>query len=1140
MALSIYQGHAQSNRIEMIYDALLHASYMHPENTYIMLVPEQNSLSVQEALVKRHKNHALSNIDILTFNRLSHKVFADIHENEKTVISENGKLMMIRLLLAQKEEQLSVLRRSIRHEGVVQELKSIFSEFAEYNITPNQLEESLSKMEGRTMFKEKMKDIAMLYRNYLDMIHEHYELSEERTSHLAAVFSKWGKAKNTIIALDGYTGFTPPQYQAVIAFMQNCKDVLVGVTLGSQIDIETQKEEDAPFFMTAHLVERLQEIAIRNGISVETIQAEDNASCFQEEIRHIEKTLYRYNKETMSGQPEHIRLYKTADSETEVRLVVQEILKGIREEVRFRDMAVICGNPEEYQSILEAAFENAGIPYFFDINHSLRQNPYILFLEGLQQIVTRNFDYESVFMLAKNPLVLAYLGTKLSLTDGYSVSERMMEMENYVRFRGIRGISSYEKNFENGYKVEEGRLDAINEVRESALDPFINFYHSLKGAQTVSEKVDCLQNLLIEMKVHETLIQMAEEFAETFLEKSKEYQKIEELVQNIFDEMKEIFADASLSEDTFFETLLSGIDNISLGIAPPTKDRVVVGDVKRTRLNDIKRLYVIGANEGQFPGIANSGGLLTDLEKEELQKQNIFLSETAKQELFYAQFYLYLLLTKPTESLTISYANAGFDGKVKAPSAVLGQIKTIFPDIQIQNIGFGRKIQNTEEEVLKNYAKELHAKRFEDVLSNLATVYAWAEQDESLKKRMDDIEDGFTWMYQAVELNRQTANEIFGRYLNGSVTRLEKYALCPYAHFLQYGLNIEERAEHEIQRADIGSFFHACIDRFFKILLEENRPFGKLTEEERECYSKDAVIQVAMDEKRAIFKENKRNLYLIQRTTRVLNRTTWALQEQWKKGKFDAIETEVSFGHNADAEMIKENLKDGGVLSLEGTIDRIDTYTSGDKSFVKVLDYKSSEKHLEAEQIYAGVQLQLLLYLKAAMKRQGRKFPDKEIVPVGAYYYHIDDPLVKESEKDPKEDILKELRIKGITENSEETLNALDSEFNHAHPFTSASVLGLRTKKNGQYYETAKVFSAQQLKEMTDFALEKAKDLANGIMNGEISAFPVLADKVDGCQYCSYQGICGFDEKIPGYKRNQVEKKNFEDLLGEQNGGMDA
>ena len=116
---------------------------------------------------------------------------------------------------------------------------------------------------------------------------------------------------------------------------------------------------------------------------------------------------------------------------------------------------------------------------------------------------------------------------------------------------------------------------------------------------------------------------------------------------------------------------------------------------------------------------------------------------------------------------------------------------------------------------------------------------------------------------------------------------------------------------------------------------------------------------------------------------------------------------------------------------------------------MKVIDYKTGSKSFDVTALYHGLQLQLMVYMDAALQLEQKKHPQKEILPAGVFYYRIQDPLIdRPKEGEEKETILKELKPDGMISLEKEVLEHLD----HCMVGES-SVIPVKYNKNGSLEE---------------------------------------------------------------------------------------
>ncbi|MBR6321381.1 MAG: hypothetical protein IKR59_00805, partial [Lachnospiraceae bacterium] len=312
MALTILYGSSISVKTEKLYDRILREAALHPERSYVLLVPEQASLYVQGEMVRRAPSHALLNIDILTFNRLAYRVFSDFPGEKHTALDDIGKRMLLRIVLREQEKELHVLSRNLKKEGFLDELQSVFSELAEYNVSPQRLKEGAEALSSHPGLQAKLSEIALIYDAFLERLHRNYEMAEERLTRLSERLPAWPAASKTVFALTGFTGFTPPQEAVIRALLRQSPDILLTADLGSGRSIEDQKQEDDLFHMSYVMCARTKALAAGLGCPVfeETVTEEKPVSAA---VRAIERGLFAWRKEKASAEDaKDLRIVKAA------------------------------------------------------------------------------------------------------------------------------------------------------------------------------------------------------------------------------------------------------------------------------------------------------------------------------------------------------------------------------------------------------------------------------------------------------------------------------------------------------------------------------------------------------------------------------------------------------------------------------------------------------------------------------------------------------------------------------------------------------------------------------------------------------------------------------------------------------------
>ena len=384
-------------------------------------------------------------------------------------------------------------------------------------------------------------------------------------------------------------------------------------------------------------------------------------------------------------------------------------------------------------------------------------------------------------------------------------------------------------------------------------------------------------------------------------------------------------------------------------------------------------------------------------------------------------------------------------------------------------------------------------------------------------------------------LPRELAQLLYGQSLKNSISRLEKFASCAYAHFLQYGLSLEERGKYSFESVDMGNVFHAVLESFSDRIAREGYTWFDFPEEEGERIVGECLEEYAVTYGETILYSSKRNEYMITRMRRILNRTVQTLQYQLRKGAFTPENFELSFQVASDLDAVNIALSEEERMQLIGRIDRVDTCRKEDKLYVKIIDYKSGNRRFDLAALYYGLQLQLVVYMNAAVevlkKREQDKKNDTRVIPAAMLYYHVSDPMTETDKGQPdiseiNAAILDELKMTGMVSDDEEVIRMLDKDFE-----TKSSVIPVARKKDGSFTQASSVLSDEDFKTISDYVNHKIRELGVSILDGDIGLRPYEQRDANACTYCDYRSVCGFDKKLGAQLVRHLEELDQESAM---------
>lgn len=1126
VSLQLFLGSAGSGKSYQLYREVIEQSSQNLNTNYLVIVPEQFTLQTQKDIVTMHPNHGVMNVDILSFMRFAYRIFQEIGGNELPILEDTGKSMVIRKVIAQKKKDLILFGSNVRKPGFINELKSLLSELYQYNLGTEDFSKMMEISAQKPLLKAKLSDIFTIYQGFQDFMKERYITAEELLVVLNQIIDESTWLKDSVICLDGFTGFTPSQFQILEKMMKYAKKVMITVTIDPRESLEMQEKEYQLFSLSKKTIQRLYSIAKENQIEIDTPVYGEHRSDTDGPYRFakspalasLERNLFRYPYECYEKETEELSIHAAKDRNMEIAFVAGEINRLVREEgYRYQEIAVVSGDVENYSRVIKKCFQTANIPCFIDYKREVINNPFAELLRSAIAIVNEDFSYESIFR---------YLRTGLT---GIEI-EGIDRLENYILATGIRGKKRWSEPFVRSYKTKEPvNLEQMNIIRLEILDQIIPLYETLKASENnIKDYILALYDLGIRLKVEKQLLR----FHDTFINNNtpllaKEFEQIYRIVMELYDQIILLLGTEHCNIKEFSEILETGLGEAKVGLIPPGVDEVVVGDTERTRLKDIKVVFFIGVNEGVIPKTIGNGGILSDMEREMLISNNIELAPTRRQKAFTDQFYIYLNMTKPQDKLYVTYYKVNEEGKSVNPSFLIGKLQQLFKKIKI----YQEDNQNMDlEQIFRDQGVSYLAEGFRDFQTKETTdlwkeLYLYYKSNWRKRPVLEKLMGGAFYINKEKGISKEAVKFIYGQELKGSVTRLERYASCAFAHFLSYGLSLEERQEYKLAIPDIGNIFHNAIDEFSKRLDSSEYSWHTIPDEIREEMARESVEHAVEEYENSYLKSTKRSEYLIKRIERITIRTLWALCNQIRQGAFEPMGYEMPFFHLPASD-----------ITLQGRIDRLDIYEDEEKVYVRVIDYKSGSTSYDIGNVYYGLQQQLAVYLNAAMNYMGKQYPSKEIVPSGIFYYHIDDPIVAKSDQ-AEDEIFKSLRMNGLANEDYKVLANMDNKLAGPDGTLRASVksdiIPVETNKEGALGKRSVVASSKQIKSFIDYVNHKLVTDGAHILEGDVQINPYrLGDKTP-CAYCDYRSACGFDPRLPGHFYRNLSKKSEDEMKEE-------
>ena len=1134
MSLRFCFGPSGSGKSHRIYEEIMQRAAEEPGRNFLIIVPDQFTMQTQKDLVMRSDRDGILNIDVLSFGRLSHRILEEVGTKEMPVLDDTGKSLVLQKVAADLKEQLPAMGSLLHKQGYIHEVKSAISEFMQYGISTQDMDKLITSAQKRGALAMKLKDLKTLYRGFQDYIRDHFITTEETLDVLRRSLSKSKILKGSVVVFDGFTGFTPIQNRLIQELMRVCAETIVTVTIGVGEDPYKMDGEQKLFHLSKKTVADLEKLAaeaeVERGEDL-FVKGGPNRFAKAPALHYLEQNLFRYQYEPYAGEQQEIHMFEALSPREEVHQTALYIRHLIREQgMTYRDIAVVIGDLEGYASYVETEFGQLEIPCFLDRTRGIVLNPMIEYIKSALQLYIKDFSYDTVFHFLRSGMA--------------DISrEEIDELENYVIRTGARGYRTYSRlftrrteelqgNAEGSEQAEEKTMERLNRIRQQFMDA-VEILH-MGSQEKAGDYVSHLYDFLEQNQVQQKLLNYQQQFEkEGDLSRAREYAQIYRLVMDLLDQVYELLGEEEISRQEFADILEAGFGEITVGTIPQNVDRIVVGDMERTRLKQVKVLFFLGVNDGSIPKNASKGGIISDMDREFLIESGTEMAPSPRQQMYIQRLYLYLNMTKPSEQLYLSYAKVNSEGKGIRPSYLIDTVRKLFPAMSVeypQNRSRLEQIEGRQEgarylaEELREYVEGTLP---EEERQDFYLMYRAYEADAAGR---DLLTRAAFRRYRESGLSRIVARALYGQQLENSVSRLETYAACACRHFLQYGLSLQEREEFGFEASDMGTVYHAVLENFAGKLAESNLTWWDFTEDFAAKAVKESVEAYAAIYGETVLYSSARNEYAITRMSRILTRTVLTLQKHLKQGSFQPDDYELSFRFAEDLDSIHVDLSEDEKMHLQGRIDRIDVSEDAEHVYVKVIDYKSGNRKFDLAALYYGLQLQLVVYMNAAMEMESRKHPDKEIVPAALLYYHIDDPTIETpvelTDEQINEQILAKLRMNGVVNSDPGVVERLDRYMQD-----KSVVIPVEKKKDGSFSARSGVLSREEMQLISSYVDAKIRSIGREILDGKIAANPYEKGNEEACTYCAYKKVCGFDGSIPGYEKRQLEDLDKQALM---------
>lgn len=1140
MALRIIYGRAGVGKSSTCIKEIKENIEKNLDRKNILIVPEQFTFETENRMLREIGESCVLTSEVLSFKRLAHRVFNYDGGLTKKTIKDAAKSMLIHKVLDDVLTDLKVFAVAAKKEGFIDVIATLVTEFKKYNVDEDVLAQMLSEVPDNEL-SDKLSDLEKIFRNFNERLHKAYIDGEDELLLLIQKLKESDYCAGADIWIDEFTTFTPQQMDIILELLKRARNVNITLSMSDGSEGCDLSESDV-YSVTKKTEKRLIKLITDNGIPFagynHIAQGEGHRFSENPQLAHLEEHIYCYPPKIYEDRVDRIRLYRANNSYDEIEFIAKDILRLVREKnFRYKDISVICRNIEAYEKITSVILEDYEIPYYIDKKIDVASNPLVILITSAFDIISRNWSYDSVFKYLKSGL------TGISRED-------VDMLENYVLAYGIKG-EKWKKpewdyytnaNFKPENESEKAiYLNTINDIKSYVEEPLRALEEKCSKKGTLKEYCIALYEFLNDMGVLKRVKQKVEEFEEKGMQsKVKEYSQILDILMEVLDQAVDVLGDEKVDKKEFIKILNVGFSKYEMGVVPVALDQVNIGDITRIKSRGAKAIYIVGANDGVFPSANSEEGILSDRDRNILKELGMELAADTKTQAFEEQFMVYTALTIAKEYLVISYPLADFEGKAMRPSIVTHRIKKIFKNLKEESSGY-----NLSRSRDKIYDISSKSPTFNELIAairrdfdrqnsgeNWDEVYKYFSEDPEWSVKLENVVKGLRYSNIESTISKEMAKKLYSSE-NGklmfSVSKLERYAQCPFAYFIEYGLKAKDRKIYDFSAPDLGSFMHEVLDDFTNNIKHKGMRWSDLSKAECRGMVNDIVNEKVSASEISILNSSNRFKYLTERYKKILTRSVMTIAEQMRRSNFEIFSNEFGFGYGADP--IEVELPSGEKIYLIGRVDRIDTLDINDRSYIRIIDYKTGKTEFDISKLYEGLQIQLLVYLDVLIKNS-EKIIEKQALPGAMFYFKLDNPMIK-SDKQLDEDeiekqILKQLKFDGLMLKDAEVAVAMDLELKEGG---TSVIIPAGIKKDGEFGSSKSLITEKQFDILRDYVNNKVINICSSMISGNIALEPYESDREYLYENSPYAHIFQFDTSIPGNKYKKLPKMKVEEAL---------
>lgn len=1064
---------------------------MSESKNIIFLVPEQSSFANEKKLLEKLGNKNFKKVKVVSFSRLYDFISQIIKIPPLKQISEIKKIMLINLAIQMSEPNLKLYKKSVGNIDISSLILNTLMEFKSEKISAETLEK-IKNLTNKNLLKQKISEIEIIKKNYELITKNKINDTLDSLNLVEKIIKEKNIFKNYTIFIDEFTDFTAQQTAILELLTIQAKDIYIAFKMPEK---STENSDYNLFSHTQKTVTTLKNIAYKNNITTTFNNMPENNFQFKnipEDIAFLENNLFSPIKQNFKAAPQNIEIYNATTAFEECEFTARTIQKLITENgYTYSDFTVITRDIKTYENFFKSIFKNYEIPYFLDSNEKIfNKNLVNLILAGLD-CAESNYSLENI---------LKYL--KTGLTD--LSTEEISLIENYVLLWDIKG-SDWLKDFSmhpEGFKetfTEENKklLEKLNGLRKTIITPLVNLKNKTKNANGMQFS-KAVYSFLTEVNTQKNLQKYCLDlFNEGNIQLSEQTARLWDILMDILNEIALTFKNTKLSLKKYKELFKCSLEFADFSSIPQNTNSVKIGCVNRMRIFDSKVVFIIGASDGDFPKAPSESKIFTEPEISHIISLGVKLKNNVQSFVQKEKYLAYLALTSATEKLFISWNNSG----EKLPSEIIKEVLEIFPKTKILN-----KNSFSEEEMIwcEKSAFEWYSQHHRNTSNTIKCLEKYFLNKEKnkvllIKKAAKNEPLHFE--------NAQNAANLIGNKLKLSASQIEKFYKCKFGYFCKYLLGLKDNISAKFDSLAYGNIVHFILEKILKkfpknklINLSDNDIKNEIN-----FFANEFV-----NTKFGTYKnKSQRFLYAIEKTKESIFYLINHFKEEFKQTSFSVSDLELEISNIGKIKPLVFYDKSGTKITIEGKIDRVDTFKNSGKCYLRVIDYKTGAQKFRLSDVLYGINMQMLIYLFALQKNGEKKYGN--IIPAGVLYFKALKPVgesLNQSEKEiekAKTNSQKELQMNGLLIDNINIIKEMEKDGEGI--FIPAKIKNDTLKSNS-------LANLNDMENIYNHIKKMIVNMAETLKKGDVSESPIENSGKTSCDWCEYFPVCCYEKGV--------------------------